>query len=335
MKKKIISLSLAFCLIFTTAFAHSGRTDSNGGHKDNNNVSGLGYYHYHCGGNPPHLHFNGVCPYKTSYTPSIQTYNYAPSATPTSTTVTVSAPAPSPQPVATVSGPSKFEVIKTTYPIKINNQDISNFASGWPPFIYENITYIPMTSYLVNELNLKLDFNNETGLNLSNQQILSTVGEPSTNVSDLDYTDYFYIYSKADSLKDSLNQLRNSFTDNYSYYNFSYYDRNYYSLLKDNLSLVKLDASLVDSILKSEDLFVELCVKHNIATEKEVREIFNNAENYAFSLNLIAGNMEFNAAKLDYSFDFTNGVNLSRDGLYEILTPLSEIEQKAFSKFYE
>jgi len=41
---------------------HSGRTDSNGGHRDNNNVSGLGNYHYHHG-KPPHLHPGGVCPY--------------------------------------------------------------------------------------------------------------------------------------------------------------------------------------------------------------------------------------------------------------------------------
>lgn len=44
-------------------FAHSGRTDSNGGHRDNKNKSGLGRYHYHCGGHPAHLHANGVCPY--------------------------------------------------------------------------------------------------------------------------------------------------------------------------------------------------------------------------------------------------------------------------------
>lgn len=50
--------------VFTsTVEAHSGRTDSSGGHKDNKNKSGLGPYHYHCGGNPPHLHNNGVCPY--------------------------------------------------------------------------------------------------------------------------------------------------------------------------------------------------------------------------------------------------------------------------------
>lgn len=45
---------------------HSGRTDSNGGHKDNKNASGLGPYHYHCGGNPPHLHDGGVCPYSST-----------------------------------------------------------------------------------------------------------------------------------------------------------------------------------------------------------------------------------------------------------------------------
>lgn len=45
------------------SYGHSGRTDSNGGHKDNKNKSGLGSYHYHCGGYPAHLHDNGACPY--------------------------------------------------------------------------------------------------------------------------------------------------------------------------------------------------------------------------------------------------------------------------------
>ncbi len=43
-------------------FAHSGRTDSSGGHRDNKNASGLGSYHYHHGYGP-HLHPNGICPY--------------------------------------------------------------------------------------------------------------------------------------------------------------------------------------------------------------------------------------------------------------------------------
>ncbi|HCA70679.1 MAG TPA: YHYH domain-containing protein [Lachnospiraceae bacterium] len=53
-----------------TVEAHSGRTDSSGGHRDNKNKSGLGSYHYHCGGHPAHLHKNGVCPYSTSTTSS-------------------------------------------------------------------------------------------------------------------------------------------------------------------------------------------------------------------------------------------------------------------------
>ena len=67
--KKVLKIMAILCLIFAitgSSFAHSGRTDSNGGHKDNQNKSGLGSYHYHCGGNPPHLHSNGACPYSSS-----------------------------------------------------------------------------------------------------------------------------------------------------------------------------------------------------------------------------------------------------------------------------
>lgn len=52
------SLSLGLTPAFTAvpgnlvieAEAHQGRTDKYGGHHDYNNVSGLGSYHYHCGG---------------------------------------------------------------------------------------------------------------------------------------------------------------------------------------------------------------------------------------------------------------------------------------------
>lgn len=66
MKKRILSiLTVCFVIISMSlsAFAHGGRTDSSGGHKDNKNKSGLGGYHYHCGGYPAHLHTGGVCPY--------------------------------------------------------------------------------------------------------------------------------------------------------------------------------------------------------------------------------------------------------------------------------
>ena len=64
--KRIVIIFMCFTLLFPcNVMAHSGRTDSNGGHRDNKNASGLGSYHYHCGGNPPHLHEDGICPYSS------------------------------------------------------------------------------------------------------------------------------------------------------------------------------------------------------------------------------------------------------------------------------
>ena len=63
--KRVLTVILCVCLLFSNVVvsAHSGRTDSSGGHHDYKNKSGLGSYHYHCNGNPPHLHKNGNCPY--------------------------------------------------------------------------------------------------------------------------------------------------------------------------------------------------------------------------------------------------------------------------------
>lgn len=77
MKKTIKTLlasliCISLCISLTVvAFSHSGRTDSSGGHKDNKNVSGLGYYHYHCGGYPAHLHDGGYCPYTDVFPSSV------------------------------------------------------------------------------------------------------------------------------------------------------------------------------------------------------------------------------------------------------------------------
>lgn len=61
---RILVLCMCACLTFSSflSYAHSGRTDSSGGHHDYQNRSGLGSYHYHHGMGP-HLHKNGVCPY--------------------------------------------------------------------------------------------------------------------------------------------------------------------------------------------------------------------------------------------------------------------------------
>ena len=67
--KSLLCLFIVFITILSVivpAFAHSGRTDSRGGHYD----SSTGEYHYHHG-YPAHQHTGGKCPYdyddKTSY----------------------------------------------------------------------------------------------------------------------------------------------------------------------------------------------------------------------------------------------------------------------------
>ena len=79
MKKKVLLTLMLLLLIGITCifnvFAHKGKTDSSGGHRDTDNQSGLGSYHYHCGGYPAHLHSNGNCPY-TSYASSSSSSTY-------------------------------------------------------------------------------------------------------------------------------------------------------------------------------------------------------------------------------------------------------------------
>lgn len=67
MKFRQLFLLSFICVTFhtNTIFAHSGRTDVQGGHHDYKNVSGLGDYHYHHGYSA-HLHTNGICPYEAT-----------------------------------------------------------------------------------------------------------------------------------------------------------------------------------------------------------------------------------------------------------------------------
>lgn len=60
--RKFLAVLLCLTLVLPTAvFAHSGRTDANGGHRDEEN----GDYHYHHG-YEAHYHPGGVCPYEIS-----------------------------------------------------------------------------------------------------------------------------------------------------------------------------------------------------------------------------------------------------------------------------
>ncbi len=65
MKKRVFALWIIIVtlliLLCSVSFAHSGRTDANGGHYDHS----TGEYHYHHG-HPAHQHPNGICPYDES-----------------------------------------------------------------------------------------------------------------------------------------------------------------------------------------------------------------------------------------------------------------------------
>lgn len=108
----ILLVILSIFLVGATTYAHPGRTDSSGGHKDNKNRSGLGSYHFHCGGNPPHLHTNGICPYSSSSSTSQSgTSNYSPS-----NTKLTSTPKPTSRPISTPSPKSTEKPTPTSTP---------------------------------------------------------------------------------------------------------------------------------------------------------------------------------------------------------------------------
>ncbi len=123
--KTALIVLLILCIAFMpmVAFAHSGRTDSSGGHRDNKNKSGLGSYHYHCGGHPAHLHTNGVCPYAT----------------------TVSTSSASSSTTKTTTDPNAKTATITAGAVKINGNAIDNAKLEYPLISYNNATYFPMT----------------------------------------------------------------------------------------------------------------------------------------------------------------------------------------------
>ena len=103
--KKWIGILLATLLLTLPVFAHSGRTDSSGGHRDTKNASGLGSYHYHHGYGP-HLHPNGVCPYSSAS---------AASTTPAATSTTPSLKSTTPAAAAQTTPTGKTNAEKAAF----------------------------------------------------------------------------------------------------------------------------------------------------------------------------------------------------------------------------
>lgn len=131
--KKFVSTVIVVTLIAVcplATFAHSGRTDSSGGHRDNKNASGLGSYHYHHGYGP-HLHTGGVCPYNASTT--------TPQTKPAATTVVKAA---------------TTALTKPAFPVVINDQYLNVATSPYYPVVINGITYIPLSAEVIAALNL-------------------------------------------------------------------------------------------------------------------------------------------------------------------------------------
>ena len=121
---------LSLISIQINVYAHSGRTDSSGGHKDNKNISGLGSYHYHCGGYPAHLHTNVVCPYSSSSLSSSSSSSTSSSASSSSSSSSSSSTSSS------VSSPSSSKAATTTEPAIVDvigiqiNENINSIEVG-------------------------------------------------------------------------------------------------------------------------------------------------------------------------------------------------------------
>ncbi|OHW61415.1 hypothetical protein EUAN_22650 [Andreesenia angusta] len=141
--KKASVLAVSFALLTSSvAFGHSGRTDSSGGHRDNKNVSGLGYYHYHCGGNPAHLHPNGRCPYSGSSTPSTSGGSNA-------------------------TSPVKISAKVPNTSVKIDGVNINTANAKYPPLLFKDITYIPITFDIVYYLDINYNWTDASNLKFS------------------------------------------------------------------------------------------------------------------------------------------------------------------------
>lgn len=151
-----ICVFLILIIMCNITFAHSGRTDSNGGHRDNKNKSGLGSYHYHCGGHPAHLHANGVCPYSNNSTTSTNKGN----------TLNSSA-----------TNTNKDNALNSSTTTNTNIENISNFST---------------VSTQVNED--KKEENSNT-MNVVINPIEKESNMPSTQIMDLIHKHFYYNYS--------------------------------------------------------------------------------------------------------------------------------------------
>lgn len=178
--RKIITFVICIALMTSTSFAHSGRTDSNGGHKDKNNVSGLGSYHYHHGYSA-HLHPDGICPYDSPAEVKTSTSKTPTSSTSSKTSTSIQSSSNQSQTskrteATTVSTTYKMELPK--FDIHINGIEYDNNYEKYPIYYANNTAFLPLTWEIENLLGIdgtKIDGASYTLENKKGQYSISTL----------------------------------------------------------------------------------------------------------------------------------------------------------------
>lgn len=170
--RRVFLISICLLLMSSVSFAHSGRTDSNGGHKDKNNVSGLGSYHYHHG-YEAHLHPNGVCPYTAPVEKSTSTNTQSNTSSKNNSTTQVN----------TVQSQTKTSTANTTYNtlelpkynIHINDIEYINKYEQYPVYILNNTAYLPLTWEIKNLIGVDAIKNVDNSYSIDNKKGTYTI----------------------------------------------------------------------------------------------------------------------------------------------------------------
>ncbi|SMB88791.1 hypothetical protein SAMN00017405_0526 [Desulfonispora thiosulfatigenes DSM 11270] len=161
MKKRIFSIVLVFLLLLTSpSLGHSGRTDAQGGHKDNKNKSGLGSYHYHCGGYPAHLHSGGICPYSSRFQKSVPAISSNVNKSSSSNVNAIN------------NNSIKAQV--PNFPVKLNGVNINTSTAEYPPIVYQDITYVPLTYDILTYLNVTYTWDNPYSIIINSKSTVPT-----------------------------------------------------------------------------------------------------------------------------------------------------------------
>ncbi|MDR6884288.1 hypothetical protein J2X61_006088 [Bacillus sp. 3255] len=147
MKFRQIGL-LAVTFVFTlcvsqSVYAHSGRTDANGGHNCSASSQAKGLcsgYHYHNGGS-------------SSGSSSSSTSGSSSGSTSKSTPATPAETIPS----------GHVKVVKPTYAINVNGTSVPNTSIKYPVISYKDVTYFPMTFKFTQALALETVWDADVG----------------------------------------------------------------------------------------------------------------------------------------------------------------------------